>query len=239
MILGPYNAPLALASRPLMALFWAILAPTLAAYIVISGANLLTAGSFEIGSEPRLRFVILAVTYGIVFAAMSLWSERIGSGPFGGPMRSSGDWIAIGAVTGPVIMIITTQLVGALVSNGDPNWAMREGTDTSMFTAAAISPLMIATGVLLIPLVEEIGFRGFGMGCLLARGWNPVLVNLVVAGAFTALHTSLSPFGLIPVFIMGLYLGALRIVSQSMAAPIAAHISANAVSMLVFIIAVS
>lgn len=238
MILGPYSAPMALASRPMMIVFWAVLAPTLASYLIVAGANIGAGGELEVVGHPRLRFLLLSIAYGLVFAGMSFWSDRIGAGPFGGPMRSTGDWIAIGAVTGPVVMTVTTMLVALLFAGQDPS-TLRKGADTSLFTAEALSPLMVLAAVLLIPLVEEIGFRGFGMGCLLARGWHPVAANLVVAGGFTALHSALTPLALIPVFIMGLYLGALRVVSQSMAAPLAAHISANAVTVFVFAISVS
>ncbi|MEL6569806.1 MAG: CPBP family intramembrane glutamic endopeptidase, partial [Pseudomonadota bacterium] len=78
----------------------------------------------------------------------------------------------------------------------------------------------------------------FVMGSILAKGITPVVATLVSAFLFTAIHLQYSPLGLIPVFIMGLYLGALRTISQSMAPPIVAHISANLISMIVFAISV-
>lgn len=243
MILGPYSAPLALASRPFISLFWAVFAPALTLFVLVFLLNLVSgnwaSAQFQEGGDLPSRFLLVSLAYFAVFAAMSYWSDQIGAGPFGGPIRSSGDWVAIGAVTGPVVLTISTALVASLFSNGDPDWAYRDGYDASLFSAEALSPMLIAFAVLLAPLVEEIGFRGFGMGCLMARGWHPIAANILTAALFTALHTDYTLPALIPIFIMGLYLGALRVVSQSMAAPIAAHISANAVSMIVFAISVS
>ncbi|MCI4645169.1 MAG: CPBP family intramembrane metalloprotease [Hyphomonadaceae bacterium] len=243
MILGPYNAPLALASRPLMSLFWAVFAPTVAVYFLVGAVDAFTGNwasdQFRVGGDAPTRFILLSLAGFPVFVLMTLWSERIGAGPFGGPIRSSGDWIAIGAVTGPVVLNLSVALMASLFSDGDPNWAYRDSVDPALLQMDAVSLAMVAFVVLLTPLIEEVGFRGFGMGCLLARGWHPVLANIAAAAAFTAIHQAYTLPALVPVFIMGLYLGALRVISQSMAAPIAAHISANAVSMLVFAISVS
>lgn len=231
MTLGPYNAPLSLAPRPLMALFWAVFAPS---SILIALSILLDAATggwasaqfeAETGSLDG-RWIIYALGYLLAFAAMSLWAERIGAGPFGAPLRPAPPWIVIGLVTGPAVMQSTTALTG-LLAGGEGSWMYREGFDTSMISAAALSPLMAAYIIVLAPLVEEVGFRGIGMGCLLARGWPPVAAVAMTAGLFTGMHFNLTPLGLVPVFIMGLYLGLLRVWSGGMAAPIMAHLGAN------------
>ena len=236
MQLGPYNAPLALGSRPMMALFWAVFAPStfLIALSVLMDAVGGGWASAQFDTETGTfqgRWIIYALGYLIVFAAMSLWAEQIGAGPFGGPLRPAAPWVVIGVITGPAVLQSTTALTG-LLAGGEGDWMYREGFDTSMISAAAMSPLMAAFVILLAPLVEEVGFRGIGIGCLLARGWPPVAAVALTAGLFTGLHLNLSPLGLIPVFIMGLYLGLLRIWSGGMAAPIMAHLGANGFAML-------
>ncbi|MEM9740719.1 MAG: CPBP family intramembrane glutamic endopeptidase [Pseudomonadota bacterium] len=243
MHLGPFNAPLALAARPIMAVFWAIFATQIFAILVVAVLNVFTAdwasAQFRDGGDVTARWMIYTLAAFCVLVAMSLWSERIGAGPFAGSMRASSDWIALGAVTGPIILMLTTFLVGLLFSNGEPGWMYREGGDPQMFSRAAFGPIMIGAVILVAPLVEEIGFRGIAMGCLLARGWPPLAATVLTAAAFTGLHTNYVLPALIPVFIVGLYLGALRIVSGSMAAPIAAHVSANAVNVLVMAISLA
>ncbi|MEL6661602.1 MAG: type II CAAX endopeptidase family protein [Pseudomonadota bacterium] len=234
---GPYNTPMALASRPLMALFWAVFATQVALIAVVILLNVLFSGwasaQFQPGGDVSSQWLIYTLGNFAVLVAMTLWADRIGAGPFGGSIRSSSDWVAIGAVTGPIILTLTSALVGMLFSDGDPGWMYREDFDTRIVSGEAFGPLMICFAVLLAPVLEEIAFRGIGLGCLLARGWPPIASVVLTSAAFTGLHMNYVLPALIPIFIMGLYLGALRIISGSMAAPIAAHVSANGISMLV------
>jgi membrane protease YdiL (CAAX protease family) len=235
---GPYNTPLTLASRPIMAVFWAVFATQIALIIIVVVLNALSGGwasaQFREGGDAAARWTIYTLGSFAVLVAMSLWSERIGAGPFGGTLRAPPDWVAIGAVTGPVIITLTSSFAGILFSNGDPGWMYRDGFDPSLFGRAAFGPMMICAVVLVAPLVEEIAFRGIGLGCLLARGWPPAAATALTAAAFTGLHVNYTLPALIPVFIMGLYLGALRVISGSMAPSIVAHISANSVTMMMF-----
>lgn len=235
---GPYNTPLTLARRPLAALFWSMLAPTVFLYGLMLPLDVVTLGwagrQFGEGGSLGGRWQVLVIVNFLMLAAMSWWAERVGAGPFAGRMRTDTDWLAIGAVTGPVVLLGSLALVGALVGDGTGDWVYRRDADTSLLTRAALGPSMIVYAVLLAPLAEELAFRGIALGCLIARGWSPVAAAVLTSAGFAVIHLQYTPAAMVPVFITGLYLAWLRVHSGSMAVPIAAHISANAVSMAVF-----
>ena len=86
---------------------------------------------------------------------------------------------------------------------------------------------MIASLVLLAPIIEEVAFRGVALSCLLGRGL-PVFVSIVIqAVGFTALHLQYTPAAMFTVFVLGLFLGWLRVASKSISAPILAHMAVN------------
>ena len=231
MMITPYNIPAALVSRPFAAVFWAVLAPTVVLYALSFLLNLVSGGWVaqtlgETGSVEG-QWMLFALAHFLLFAVMSLWSDAIGAGPFAGPMRASGDWVAIAAITGPVVHVITVSMVTLAFSGGDPDWMYREGFDTRLFSPGAFTPMMIVFVVLLAPLVEEVAFRGIALGCLIGRGWSPVAATVLTSAVFAGLHVNYVPAALIAVFITALYLSLLRIASGSMAVPLIAHIATN------------
>lgn len=233
MLIAPYAIPSVLARRPFAAVFWAVLAPTLSLYAVAFAispfAGEWLSQTLGEGGSVNARWFLFTIAHFVLFAAMSAWCDAIGAGPFAGPLRTSGEWLGVAMVTGPLVHILAVALISALFSNGDPDWMYREGFDTRLFSPAAITPVMVAFVVLLAPLVEEVAFRGIALGCLIGRGWSPLLASLLTTAVFAGLHANYVLPALIPVFITGLYLSLLRIASKSMAAPIAAHMSTNAV----------
>ena len=232
-MLAPYNIPATFAARPLAAVFWAVLAPTLALYAVVFAISFFAGDwvsrTLSEGGSVQARWMLFALVHFVLFSAMSFWCEAIGAGPFAGPMRATGDWLAIAAITGPILHLMTVSMTTLVFSNGEPDWIYREGFDARLFSAEAVTPVMVAFVVLLAPLVEEIAFRGIALGCLIGRGWSPVVAALLTSAVFAGLHGNYVLPALIPIFITGLYLALLRIASGSMAVPIAAHMSTNAV----------
>lgn len=233
MLLAPYAIPSALVRRPFAAVFWPVIAPTLTLYAVAFAISPFAGDwlsrTLGEGGSVEARWLLFTLAHFVLFAAMSAWSDQIGAGPFAGPVRISREWLGVASVTGPLVHIIAISVVTALFSNGDPDWMYREGFDTSLFSPSAITPIMVAFLVLLAPLVEEVAFRGIALGCLIGRGWSPLLASVLTSAVFAGLHGNYVLPALIPVFITGLYLSFLRIASRSMAAPIAAHVSTNAV----------
>jgi len=238
---GPYNTPMALARSPFAAVFWPLLAPILFVNVGVVLAGFFTFGwSFEQfgdGGSLQAQWTIFLVINAILFAAMSLWSERIGAGPFAGGLELESDWLAISVLSGPVVLLGTTLLLGSVVGQEDPNWMFRETSARDLLGPAAIGLSMIFAAVFLLPIVEEVAYRGIAMGFLLGRGVTPMVAGAITAAAFAATHLQYTLLGMFPIFVMGLYLAWLRAATGTVAAPIMAHISANAVSMALFVAA--
>lgn len=93
--------------------------------------------------------------------------------------------------------------------------------------APANLPGELFSAVIAAPVFEELAFRGFLLGVLLARGW-PVWISITaVAAIFAGTHGQYYLSGQISVFILGLLMGFLRVASGGIAAPILAHALSN------------
>ena len=230
MHLGPFNTPMTLAPRLLMAVFWTLVAPFLILMVLVIALNMVTddwaSRQFTAEGDFAHAAAISCVGYLILFAAMSFWSDRISAGPFAGPMKLGADWIGIAAITGPIVFSGTSMLMSLVLNDNGP-WWLRDEAVQDLPEITEYTALMAVLIIVLIPLVEEVSFRGIALGCLVARRIDPVTSVMITTLGFTAIHTNYSPLGLIPIFIGGLYLGALRLLSGTVAAPLIAHMSAN------------
>lgn len=91
----------------------------------------------------------------------------------------------------------------------------------------AMFPATLFAGVIVAPLVEEYLFRGLGMGCLLERGWSPVIAILVTSALFAVTHVQYVPSGMFLIFVSGVIFGYLRLISGALTLPILAHALLN------------
>ena len=232
-VMGPYNSPMALAVRPWGALFWSLWAafvvPTAIYLIFKIVAPDFYNNALTVSSEFAREFwFMLLVAHGATLVLMMAWAEYAGAGPFAGEMRINANVVALAAIGGPFLLIGSTVVVAMLFANGDPNWAVRGDIDLGIYSLERSGILLIAFVVLVAPVLEEVAFRGIGMGCLLARQWDPAMVIGMTAFIFTLTHTQYQPLALIPIFITGVFLGWLRVRTGTVAAPLIAHMSANA-----------
>ena len=102
-----------------------------------------------------------------------------------------------------------------------PTWPLKP--DWYYDLTPALLPGALIYGVLVAPLVEEYIFRGLGMGCMLERGWNPILAVLITSILFALIHTQYFPSALLLTLISGLIFGYLRLFSGSLTLPLIAH----------------
>lgn len=93
-----------------------------------------------------------------------------------------------------------------------------------LFDAWFVALTWIAVGCVIVPIVEEVIFRGWLQPALIDAGWRPWLAIAAVSLIFGALHPDL-----IAATISGLLFGYLRHKSGGLAAPIIAHALHNAV----------
>ncbi|MEM6901476.1 MAG: CPBP family intramembrane glutamic endopeptidase [Pseudomonadota bacterium] len=113
-----------------------------------------------------------------------------------------------------------TELVSAF-TGGSEIAVYKPGYETDVTRANLFGWLLV--GVIAAPLFEELAFRGFFFGCLIARGWSPQIVVGVTSAAFAVTHIQYEPVGMFMVFVSGIILGTLRLIGRGLLLPIITH----------------
>ena len=89
--------------------------------------------------------------------------------------------------------------------------------------------LMAICGVIAVPVAEEIVFRGFGMGYLIAHGLNPWLAGAIVLVVFLLVHLPVFGAGALPViFTASVLMTVFRILSGNLTPGLLLHMLNNA-----------
>lgn len=228
---GPYGTPLALAREPLLAFFWVLIAPILfltGAAIVISDIVQSYPPELQDGIHVyQARWLGACVGMALWFAAMSIWSERAGAGAFAGAIRTAPRWLIAAALLGPMISIFPSLVIGSFMDSD--GWQYREPVDTSVFSPTNWTLAYIAVALVIAPLAEEVAFRGIAFGAIIARGLSPAAAIMLSSVLFAAHHWQYSSAAMFSVFLSGIGLAALRLLSGSVLAPLVAHMTANGV----------
>lgn len=89
----------------------------------------------------------------------------------------------------------------------------------------------------LIPLVEELVYRGLWWSALEKRGLHPVLVLTITSAVFAVVH--LEPIRTPVLFVLGMAIGLGRLVTGRIGPSIAAHMYVNAIGMIFLLIELS
>ncbi len=230
MVMGPYQTPMALVREPLMAFFWVILAPVL----FLTGGALIALElipPIEPGTDGELQayhalWLVSCVAMAAWFGLMSLWSDKLGAGPFAGRMTSTSTWLLMAAVIGPLLLIVPSLVVGSFMT--EDGWQYREEVNEAIFAPQNWSLGYIFVAVIMAPVVEEVAFRGVAVGAIVARGLSPVAAVTVSSLAFAFSHLQYAPAAMLVVFLSGIGFAVLRLMSGTVIVPIVAHMSANA-----------
>lgn len=221
------------ARHPLHAGYWAMIAPTLYAFVIVGVSILLSEDVAEIirmereGAAQLAWTIYVMVNFAVLYRLMR-WTERMQTGYFGGSLRVDPVWLWIAAGAAPFIMPTVHIVINAVTGLTPTEMLSIETEQRQMFSPGAAGLSMAMAVIVLAPLIEEIGFRGVALGCLLGRGAPPIVAAIATSAAFAVLHTQYTLVGMIPVFVLGLFLAWLRIASGGIAAPIVAHMAANA-----------
>jgi membrane protease YdiL (CAAX protease family) len=83
------------------------------------------------------------------------------------------------------------------------------------------------TLVILAPVFEETFFRGFLFRGLQSSFMGPIGAVIVTAGLWAIIHGQYDAYGIATVFVLGLLLGAARVLTQSLLVPLGLHATAN------------
>lgn len=225
-------ADMQLARHPWHAVFFTMIALFVYAIFIFTLAGSLfpavSAAARGEGENPlAVSWLMQSLVQVAIFAHMTYWAAAIGAGPFAAEVRMAPRWVTLAVLGGPIVQLVAFTVAFTLLSNGEDNWALRDDVSREAFSAAALGPMMILSLVVLAPLVEEVGFRGIALGCMLGRGIPAPVAIIVQAVGFALLHTQYTPAALFGVFVLGLFLGWLRYASKSIAPPILAHMAIN------------
>jgi len=143
----------------------------------------------------------------------------------------------------PVVMDFILLLVAVFCFNGAYDFIFAKLLNLSLPASAftdilksETNPILLliekSAGILLIPVAEEIVYRGFVYPVL--KQQTGVKAGIVLSSVFFALmHLDLFPLGFLPIFVMGTALAFLRERSGSLLPPVLFHITYN---LLAFII---
>lgn len=182
-------------------------------------------------TEEGLRgtWTVILVSYVATLFLTMVWAEHVGAGPFAASMNSERNWILLGLVGGPLVLNSVTFLVDLAMAGAGANWHLQDSESAKVYTEAATAGWAFMFSVIIAaPILEEVAYRGIGLGCLLSRGWDPYGSSFIVTLLFTLAHLHLTPAALVPIFVTGLFLAWLRVRSGSLAPCITAHVAANA-----------
>jgi membrane protease YdiL (CAAX protease family) len=221
-----------LATYPGHAFFFTMLAQVVYAFAIFGLAGTFIPGIAEAArceaeESVATLWIMTVALQSTIFIHLTLWAERIGAGPFAGALRITPQWVGVAIIGAPILQFLALLFAFLVLSNGGENWAYRDDEARAFIDTAAVGPIMFASLVILAPLVEEIAFRGVALGCLLGRGVPVPVAILIQAVGFAALHLQYTPAAMFSVFVLGLFLGWLRVASKSIAVPILAHMAVN------------
>lgn len=226
------GAEQALGRHPWHVLFFTLLGINVYAITLLTLASFFIPDLAERFENLSAEDVSLLWLFQVVFAAAlfvhaSTWSEKIGAGPFAGRLDVSLKWLILAIIMGPIISLILQNLVFYLLMHADSEAAYTSEATRLMMAPESVGPMMLMSVLVLAPLVEEVIYRGIGTGYLLARGLPWPLVVTLMSVAFSLQHGQYTLPALLSVFLLGLFLGWLRVKSGSIAPAIFAHMAIN------------
>ena len=196
---------------------------TLLAYSVARGLGLL--GSTVSVAEVALSF---SVTSAVLLGWTFLACRRKGSGSlrddFGWAWRPVDPFLGVGAaIVGMVGLVVISAVLGD--ATGDPTF---EALDPRGFAEVVVLALTVAVAA---PIVEEIFFRGLFLRSA-ERRFGVTAGVIVTSAVFALLHipqrADLGFFpAFVPLFFLGVLLGALAAATRRLGPSIVAHMTIN------------
>ncbi|MEL8055354.1 MAG: CPBP family intramembrane glutamic endopeptidase [Pseudomonadota bacterium] len=232
MFTGPYKAPASLGQYPLMCTIIVIGALTVPLAVGFSIASSVSPNTFiliengeRVANMARVDLLACLIMFG-TFLGLTYWSEAIGAGPFAGTLKVEPFWIVFSVVVSPLFWIAYTLIPATLFQGNDWLYSSREAAESMDMGNWSVSLFIYA--ILLAPLLEEMVYRGIGFGCLVARGFPPIMAIAIPNIVFAVSHQQYSPVGVFIIFLGGFWFGFLRIKTGSILAPIIGHMSINA-----------
>jgi hypothetical protein len=202
---------------------WLELAVAVVAYVVLQLALFVVAGLLWEGVPPSPVLVTVSAVSALGAVAIAL-SLRVRRPAAVGLVRPQLRTVALGVGLGIVVWLLSRVLIVVYVQvtgdSSDPQ------ADLTLFSGPVAAALVLVIGGLVVPLGEELLFRGLGYGVL--RRVGRVVAVLLTAAIFALAH------GLNVVFAAAFVLGVVNAVlyerTGSIWPPVAAHATFNLTS---------
>jgi uncharacterized protein len=219
----PAAEPVATPEVPRPSLGWLELGVAVVAYIVVQLALAVVAGLLSDGVPPAP--VLVAISGASAFAAVAIAvGLRVRTFASVGLVRPTPRTVLLGVGLGLVVWLLSRALILAYVAvtgdTSDPQAAL------TLFSGPMAATLVVLIGGLVVPLGEELLFRGLGYGVL--RRLGRVAGVLITAAIFALAH------GLNVVFAAAFLLGVVNAVlyerTGSIWPPAASHATFNLIS---------
>lgn len=203
----------------------------------IAGLHLL-APRFEAHIFTTVIFAASSVAYTLLGVIMWARFDRYGaSGPAFTilPVRP-GEWLTAFLALAFVIVIggrlsvmfhDYAMLDPTLTISGGAQMEEVSNIDDILGQGAPVWSLVLLT-IIIAPIVEEVLFRGWMLPMMVARGVPTVFAILISALAFGLIHIQQGLLVITTTFFLGLALGAARMITGRVAAPVLGHMANNA-----------
>jgi membrane protease YdiL (CAAX protease family) len=177
-------------------------------------------------------------TNGLVLAVVSIIVDSCGVGflalaPIirGCPMRV---WFGLKALRWRETAVCLAILAVFIVAGDLATYAIGKPVVpefmVSTWKTAGFLPLLLVALVVAAPVFEEIGFRGFLFQGIAKLPHGGIPAVLVTAALWALIHQQYDWFGILMVFLSGLLLGTVRLVTGSTTLTIVMHAAMNAVA---------
>lgn len=213
-----HAAPVA---RP--SLGWLELVVGAVAYVALQLLLFVALGLLSEGTPPAPALVAVSGASALLAVAIAL-ALRVRSPAAVGLVRPAARAVALGAGIGVLVWLVSRVLIVVYVAltgdTSDPQAAL------TLFSGPVAATLVVLVGGLVVPLGEELLFRGLAYGVL--RRLGRVLAVVLSAGIFAIAH------GLNVVFAAAFLLGVVNALlyerTGSIWPPVAAHATFNLIS---------
>ncbi|RZT86186.1 hypothetical protein EV383_3076 [Pseudonocardia sediminis] len=178
---GPVRPGTGRPGRP--SIGWTEIGVGVVAYLVLSVAAALAIGAGTPGAQPAAFPLLVATGMATLLAALVALAVRVRWLPAIGLCRTTVRWLLIGVGAGVVARVISIGAVfGYLALTGDTDNPQAMLGEAAAGTTLELLGLMLG-GAVLVPIAEELLFRGIGYSGLRRYGvWVALIVSSLVFG---------------------------------------------------------
>ena len=175
--------PVETSPAPRPTLGWLELGVAAVAYVVVQLALAVVAGLLSEGVPPAPVLVAISGASALAAVAIAV-ALRVRSFASVGLVRPTPRTVLLGAGLGALVWLVSRVLIAVYVAvtgdTSDPQAAL------TLFSGPLAATLVVLIGGLVVPLGEELLFRGLGYGVL--RRLGRVVAVVLTAGIFALAH---------------------------------------------------